>query len=77
MHYLTPILKKLKSRYPDLKVYEIDNRSHVLGLHFQTGAKRIKKEFFTELNRLLRHKSEKFVEVHVSKEAPKEGKKII
>ena len=77
MHYLLPIFKKLKNEFADIKVYELPSKPHFIALHIQSSAdaKRIKKEFFTSLNKVTKHKSERWVRISIGKE-PKEGSRI-
>ncbi len=81
MSYLTPVLKILKNRFKDLKVYELPSHPAKVSLLFISEAhqKRLKKEFYVHLNKVLKHKSEKLVTITVQKEEkiPPEATRIL
>ncbi|MRI58867.1 MAG: amino acid transporter [Epsilonproteobacteria bacterium] len=72
MSYLIPVLKFLKNRFGDIKVHEEESRGK-LKLHILTKAdpKKVRKEFFSHLNKILHHKAERFVELHITDNAQK------
>ncbi len=73
LSYILPVIKKLQQEYKDIKVYELQSTDHKIHLHLQTNqeTKKIKKEFFSRLNHLLGHKSERLVELEISSKSPK------
>jgi len=59
-------LKILKNIFTDLEAYEVMRTSSIeLYLVSRGDHRRIKKEFFDHLNKALKHKSEKFVHLHI------------
>ncbi len=81
MSYLTPVFKFLKNRFKDIHIHEIESSTKLsLILHTKANPKEVKKEFFDHLNKVLKHKAEPFVELHItqrSKDIPKEAKRIL
>ena len=64
--FLQPVLKILKNIFTDLEAYEVMRTSSIeLYLVSRGDHRRIKKEFFDHLNKALKHKSEKFVHLHI------------
>ncbi len=81
--YLIPIFNKIKSFAKDLEVYEIPRISGVdLYLVSSADKKRIKKVFFDNLNKIIKHPSKKFINLHLlstkqKEQIPKESIKIL
>ena len=81
MSYLTPVLKILKNKFKDLQVHEVEAKGKVkLILHTKAHPKKVRKEFFDHLNKILHHKAERFVELHITdkkEEIPKDAIRIM
>ncbi len=82
MSYLLPVFKHLHNQYKDLSIYELPGSKTKIHLLFRSDHEpsELKKQFFTKLNYILHHKSERFVDLHIQKnseQVPKEAKRIL
>ncbi len=82
MRYLTPIFKKMQTKYKDLSIYQLpSSKSQV---HFlltsDQESKTIQKEFYSNLDKILHYSSKNLVELQIQKKkekVPKEARKIL
>ena len=82
MGYLIPVMKIVQNRFKKSRFYELPGAKGRVGIAIvtQEDPKRVKKEFFDHLNKELKHKSERFVDLAIyqqSKDLPQGARRLL